>query len=65
MLCDVGGTGNKLLYLSEGKGHIFCNISKNTGRWDICASEAILLGYGGKLVDIYGNPYEYNDEGAD
>lgn len=57
-----GATGYMLLRVIRGQGNVFLRVRRGTMRWDICACEAILRALGGKLVDKYGNLYQYHAE---
>ncbi|XP_012736118.2 3'(2'),5'-bisphosphate nucleotidase 1 isoform X2 [Fundulus heteroclitus] len=56
----VGGAGNKIIQLIEGKASAYVFASPGCKKWDTCAPEAILHAVGGKLTDMFGNPYGYN-----
>lgn len=56
----VGGAGNKIIQLIEGKASAYVFASPGCKKWDTCAPEAILHTVGGKLTDMYGNPYRYD-----
>ncbi|KAK2856049.1 hypothetical protein Q5P01_004784 [Channa striata] len=56
----VGGAGNKIIQLVEGKASAYVFASPGCKKWDTCATEAILHAVGGKLTDIFGNPYCYD-----
>ncbi|XP_041831302.1 3'(2'),5'-bisphosphate nucleotidase 1 isoform X1 [Melanotaenia boesemani] len=56
----VGGAGNKIIQLVEGKASAYVFASPGCKKWDTCAPEAILHTVGGKLTDMYGNPYSYD-----
>ncbi|XP_067421035.1 3'(2'),5'-bisphosphate nucleotidase 1 [Emydura macquarii macquarii] len=58
----VGGAGNKIIQLVEGKASAYVYASPGCKKWDTCAPEAILHAVGGKLTDIHGNPLHYNKE---
>ncbi|KAI4895804.1 hypothetical protein NFI96_021986 [Prochilodus magdalenae] len=58
----VGGAGNKIIQLVEGKASAYVFASPGCKKWDTCAPEAILHAVGGKLTDMHGNAYRY---GAD
>ncbi|CAM5102700.1 unnamed protein product [Eretmochelys imbricata] len=58
----VGGAGNKIIQLIEGKASAYVFASPGCKKWDTCAPEAILHAVGGKLTDIHGNPFHYNKE---
>ncbi|KAM4712816.1 3'(2'),5'-bisphosphate nucleotidase 1 isoform 2-T2 [Anableps anableps] len=56
----VGGAGNKIVQLIEGKASAYVFASPGCKKWDTCAPEAILHAVGGKLTDMFGNAYHYN-----
>lgn len=56
----VGGAGNKIIQLVEGKATAYVFASPGCKKWDTCAPEAILQAVGGKLTDMHGNAYCYN-----
>ncbi|KAM4529784.1 3'(2'),5'-bisphosphate nucleotidase 1 isoform 2-T2 [Fundulus diaphanus] len=56
----VGGAGNKIIQLIEGKASAYVFASPGCKKWDTCAPEAVLHAVGGKLTDMFGNPYGYN-----
>ncbi|XP_078130280.1 3'(2'),5'-bisphosphate nucleotidase 1 isoform X1 [Sander vitreus] len=56
----VGGAGNKIIQLVEGKASAYVFASPGCKKWDTCAPEAILHAVGGKLTDMHGNAYCYN-----
>ncbi|XP_013875461.1 3'(2'),5'-bisphosphate nucleotidase 1 isoform X3 [Austrofundulus limnaeus] len=56
----VGGAGNKIIQLVEGKASAYVFASPGCKKWDTCAPEALLHAVGGKLTDMYGNPYRYD-----
>ncbi|NXY86710.1 BPNT1 nucleotidase, partial [Alcedo cyanopectus] len=58
----VGGAGNKIIQLIEGKASAYVFASPGCKKWDTCAPEAILHAVGGKITDIHGNPFQYNKE---
>uniref|UniRef100_A0A7M4FRL7 3'(2'),5'-bisphosphate nucleotidase 1 n=2 Tax=Crocodylus porosus TaxID=8502 RepID=A0A7M4FRL7_CROPO len=58
----VGGAGNKVIHLIEGKASAYVFASPGCKKWDTCAPEAILHAVGGKLTDIHGNSLHYNRE---
>ncbi|XP_069370829.1 3'(2'),5'-bisphosphate nucleotidase 1 isoform X1 [Paralichthys olivaceus] len=55
----VGGAGNKIIQLVEGKASAYVFASPGCKKWDTCAPEAILHAVGGKLTDMHGNAYRY------
>ncbi|KAM3861169.1 3'(2'),5'-bisphosphate nucleotidase 1 isoform 1-T1 [Diretmus argenteus] len=56
----VGGAGNKIVQLLEGKASAYVFASPGCKKWDTCAPEAILHAAGGKLTDMHGNAYCYD-----
>lgn len=56
----VGGAGNKVLKLIEGKAHAYVFASPGCKKWDTCGPEAILHSLGGKLTDVHGNTLRYH-----
>ncbi|KAK5616518.1 3'(2'),5'-bisphosphate nucleotidase 1 [Crenichthys baileyi] len=56
----VGGAGNKIIQLIEGKASAYVFASPGCKKWDTCAPEAILHAVGGQLTDMCGNAYRYN-----
>ncbi|XP_077408874.1 3'(2'),5'-bisphosphate nucleotidase 1 [Vanacampus margaritifer] len=56
----VGGAGNKIIQLIEGKASAYIFASPGTKKWDTCAPEVFLHCFGGKLTDMYNNPYRYD-----
>ncbi|KAL6486722.1 hypothetical protein MHYP_G00061140 [Metynnis hypsauchen] len=56
----VGGAGNKIIQLVEGKASAYVFASPGCKKWDTCAPEAILHAVGGKLTDMHGNSYHYD-----
>ncbi|KAM3603397.1 uncharacterized protein V6R79_021593 [Siganus canaliculatus] len=56
----VGGAGNKIIHLVEGRASAYVFASPGCKKWDTCAPEAILNAVGGKLTDMFGNPYRYD-----
>ncbi|XP_026779241.2 3'(2'),5'-bisphosphate nucleotidase 1 isoform X3 [Pangasianodon hypophthalmus] len=58
----VGGAGNKIIQLVEGKASAYVFASPGCKKWDTCATEAILHAVGGKLTDMHGNAYRYDAE---
>jgi len=58
----VGGAGNKVLQLIDGKAHAYVFASHGCKKWDTCAPEAVLAAMGGTLTDIHGNNLSYHKE---
>ncbi|XP_033617921.1 3'(2'),5'-bisphosphate nucleotidase 1 isoform X2 [Fukomys damarensis] len=55
----VGGAGNKIIQLIEGKASAYVFASPGCKKWDTCAPEVILRAVGGKLTDVHGNALRY------
>ncbi|XP_001511649.2 3'(2'),5'-bisphosphate nucleotidase 1 isoform X3 [Ornithorhynchus anatinus] len=62
LVLRVGGAGNKIIQLIEGKASAYVFASPGCKKWDTCAPEVILHAVGGKLTDIHGNPYQYDKD---
>ncbi|XP_055235316.1 3'(2'),5'-bisphosphate nucleotidase 1 isoform X3 [Gorilla gorilla gorilla] len=58
----VGGAGNKIIQLIEGKASAYVFASPGCKKWDTCAPEVILHAVGGKLTDIHGNVLQYHKD---
>lgn len=58
----VGGAGHKVMLLIEGKAHAYVFASKGCKKWDTCAPEAVLTACGGRLTNMFGEPYSYNKD---
>ncbi|XP_023566126.1 3'(2'),5'-bisphosphate nucleotidase 1 isoform X1 [Octodon degus] len=58
----VGGAGNKIIQLIEGKASAYIFASPGCKKWDTCAPEVILHAVGGKLTDIHGNALQYSKD---
>ncbi|XP_008148040.2 3'(2'),5'-bisphosphate nucleotidase 1 isoform X1 [Eptesicus fuscus] len=58
----VGGAGNKIIQLIEGKASAYVFASPGCKKWDTCAPEVILHALGGKLTDVHGNALQYDKE---
>uniref|UniRef100_A0A8B9LQ33 3'(2'),5'-bisphosphate nucleotidase 1 n=1 Tax=Astyanax mexicanus TaxID=7994 RepID=A0A8B9LQ33_ASTMX len=56
----VGGAGNKIIQLVEGKASAYVFASPGCKKWDTCAPEAILHAVGGTLTDMHGKAYRYD-----
>ncbi|XP_056283341.1 3'(2'),5'-bisphosphate nucleotidase 1 [Pseudoliparis swirei] len=56
----VGGAGNKIIQLLEGKASAYVFASPGCKKWDTCAPEAILRAVGGQLTDMHGKAYRYD-----
>lgn len=57
---EVGGAGRVTAMLLDGRvTHWLCP-ERATGKWDMCAAEALLRIAGGNLVDREGHNYDYS-----
>jgi 3'(2'), 5'-bisphosphate nucleotidase len=56
---QIGSVGVKLALIASGERDLYVNPSSRTKAWDTCAPEAILVRAGGRLTDVFGNPYGY------
>ncbi len=56
---NVGSVGVKLALISMGVRDLYVNPWPKTKAWDTCAPEAILVGAGGRLSDLFGAPIDY------
>lgn len=56
----VGGAGHKVILLMEGKAHAYVFARGTTKRWDTCAPEVVLEAMGGRLTDMRGVQYQYD-----
>ncbi len=57
-----GSVGIKIGLLVEQQCDLYIHLSPRTKQWDTCAPEAILGAAGGRLTDLWGQPYRYNTE---
>jgi len=57
-----GSVGVKVGLIVEQQCDIYMHLSPRTKQWDTCAPEAILREAGGRLTDLWGEPYRYNAE---
>lgn len=60
----VGGAGNKVMLVIEGRAHAYVFASPGCKKWDTCAPEAVLRASGGILSDISGQRIEYHSNVA-
>lgn len=58
---NVGSVGVKLCLIALGVRDLYINPSSKTKAWDTCAPEAILVGAGGRLTDLFGVPIDYRE----
>ena len=56
---NVGSVGVKLALIALGVRDLYVNPWPKTKAWDTCAPEAILVGAGGRLSDLFGAPIDY------
>ena len=52
-MLKFGGAGNKFLNIIEGKAELYFR-EGNISKWDLCAGEALLMSYGGKMITFNG-----------
>ncbi|MBT3945275.1 MAG: 3'(2'),5'-bisphosphate nucleotidase CysQ [Candidatus Marinimicrobia bacterium] len=57
----IGSVAYKLGLTAAGKADIFASL-RPKNEWDICAGNCIINEAGGKLIDLHGNPRQYNLE---
>ncbi|HEX8178141.1 MAG TPA: 3'(2'),5'-bisphosphate nucleotidase CysQ [Pyrinomonadaceae bacterium] len=57
-----GSVGIKIGLIVEQQCDLYIHLSPRTKQWDTCAPEAILTAAGGRLTDLWGEPYRYNTE---
>jgi 3'(2'), 5'-bisphosphate nucleotidase len=57
-----GSVGIKIGLIAEQQCDLYIHLSGRTKQWDTCAPEAILHEAGGRLTDLWGEPYRYNTE---
>ncbi|HYY42570.1 MAG TPA: inositol monophosphatase family protein, partial [Pyrinomonadaceae bacterium] len=57
-----GSVGIKVGLIVEQQCDLYIHLSPRTKQWDTCAPEAILTAAGGRLTDLWGEPYRYNTE---
>lgn len=59
---NVGSVGVKLCLIANGTRDLYVNPAAKTKAWDTCAPEAILVGAGGRLTDVFGAAIDYRTE---
>jgi 3'(2'), 5'-bisphosphate nucleotidase len=59
---QIGSVGIKLSLIASGVRDLYVNPSSRSKAWDTCAPEAILVGAGGRLTDVFGAPLDYTGE---
>jgi 3'(2'), 5'-bisphosphate nucleotidase len=52
--------GIKVGLLVERQCDLYIHLSGRTKQWDTCAPEAVLVGAGGRVTDLWGEPLSYN-----
>ncbi len=55
-----GSVGMKIALLALQEADLYVHPTKGTKEWDLCAPEAVLVGAGGRMTDMYGRPFRYN-----
>ncbi len=56
---NVGSVGVKLALIAMNVRDLYVNPWPKTKAWDTCAPQAILVGAGGRLTDLFGAPIDY------
>jgi 3'(2'), 5'-bisphosphate nucleotidase len=56
---NIGSIGVKLCLIAMGLRDLYVNPWPKTKVWDTCGPEAILMGAGGRLTDLFGDPIDY------
>jgi 3'(2'), 5'-bisphosphate nucleotidase len=56
---NIGSVGVKLALIALGLRDLYVNPQPKTKAWDTCAPEAILVGAGGRLTDLFGAAIDY------
>jgi 3'(2'),5'-bisphosphate nucleotidase len=59
---NVGSVGLKIGLVSQADRDLYIYTGGRTKIWDTCGPEAILLGAGGRLTDVDGEPLRYDRE---
>ena len=54
------GSSKKICEIAEGAGELNFNPTDKMKEWDLCAADIILSEAGGRLTDLDGNKYKYN-----
>jgi 3'(2'), 5'-bisphosphate nucleotidase len=57
---NVGSVGLKIGLVSEAARDLYIYTGGRTKIWDTCGPEAILLGAGGRMTDLDGEPLVYD-----
>ena len=57
---NIGSVGVKLCLIAMGVRDLYVNPAARTKAWDTCAPEAILVGAGGRLTDLFDAPIAYD-----
>ena len=60
-LKPIGSVAYKLGLTAAGKADIFASL-RPKNEWDICAGNCIVNEAGGKLIDLFGEERNYNQE---
>jgi len=53
------GSSLKFCVLAEGKADVYPRLGP-TSEWDTAAAHAVVLGAGGQVIDLSGQPLRYN-----
>ncbi len=63
LITKAVGSSLKFCRLAEGRGDIYPRFTP-TSHWDIAAGHTILLGAGGNIINVAGNPPTYHQPGT-
>ena len=56
----LGGAGIKALWVAEGLGDIYIYNEPRVKFWDICAMDAVFQCIGGRVTNLFGEPFRYS-----
>ena len=59
-VAKVAGAGNKVVFLLDQKGDYYINLVPGFKNWDLCASEALIMGMHGIVTDGHQKPLIYD-----
>jgi 3'(2'), 5'-bisphosphate nucleotidase len=59
-----GSVGAKIGLIADARADYLVYPGGSTREWDLCAPEALLVGAGGRVSDLEGNPLRYNKENS-
>ena len=58
----MGGGGNRMCLIAEGKAEFFVNTNTVLNKWDMAAPHIILEEAGGKITTFSGEPLDYSND---